>query len=288
MTVTKQVSLHGKRAFISPHDQVVARNGFVAGGDDKPAIVLPGSPDTTAIFDDFYAGVGADLTGDTGTAGQYFITRKGDTGTTGLLATGTSGIFRFTPTTTATTPSVAGTTFGMVGPSLSWKPNQGPGPYSGRLHIGARIKKSTFTGGEHGVFIGFTDTVSAEMPVFDTGGTADGAAATNAFGIGWNLGGDTGWIGYGVDGDVAQQVQLTTVTPTANTYVTLEAIFSRGQGDTGGTATFYVDGVPKGRIDNPCNSSSGLTPCVYGYDTGGASQLDIDWVNVSAPRDTGL
>ena len=288
MSVTKQVSLHGKRAYLTPDDQIVAKNGFAAGGDGKPAIVLPGSPDTTAIFDDFYAGVGADLTGDTGTAGQYFITRKGDTGTTGLITAGANGVFRFTPTQTATTPGVAGTTFGFVGPQLSWKPNQGPGAFSGRLRFGARIKKSVYTGGEHGVFVGFTDTTAAEMPVYDTGGSADGAAATNAFGIGWNLATDTGWVGFAVDGDTLQQVQLTTVAPTANTYVTLEAELHRSNSDTGGTVTFYVDGVAKGTISDPCNVTTALTPCVYGYDTGGASVLDIDWFNVSAPRDTGL
>lgn len=287
MSVTKQVSLHGKRAYITKDDQLAGRNGFVAGGDDKPAIVFP-SPDTVAIFDDFFTSIGADLVGDTGIAGQYFITRKGDTGTTGLITAGANGLFRFTPSQTAATPGVAGTTFGFVGPQLSWKPNQGPGAYSGRLRFGARIKKSVFTGGEHGVFVGFTDTVSAEMPVYDTGGSADGVAATNAFGIGWNLATDTGWVGFAVDGDVLQQVQLTTVAPTANTYVTLEAELSRSVGDTGGTVTFYIDGVPKGSIDNPCNVTTALTPCVYGYDTGGASLLDIDWVNVSAPRDTGL
>lgn len=72
---------HGRRALgISKDDQILASSGFVAGGDGKPAIVMPG-PDYTAIFEDFYAGVGADLNGDTGTAGRHFITRKGDTGT---------------------------------------------------------------------------------------------------------------------------------------------------------------------------------------------------------------
>lgn len=287
MSVTKQVSLHGKRAYITPDDQLVGRNGFVAGGDGKPAIVFP-SPDTVAIFDDFFTSIGADLVGDTGIAGQHFITRKGDTGTTGLITAGANGLFRFTPSQTATTPGVAGTTYGFVGPQLSWKANQGPGAYSGRLRFGARIKKSVFTGGEHGVFVGFTDTTAAEMPVYDTGGSADGAAATNAVGIGWNLGADTGWVGRAVDGDVLQSVQLTTVVPTANTYVTLEVEVSRGVNDTGGTATFYIDGIPRGKIDNPLNMTTALTPCVYGYDTGGASLLDVDWVNVSAPRDTGL
>jgi hypothetical protein len=280
--------IHRRALGLTNDDQVLAPYGFVAGGDGKPAVVMPGAPDTTAIFDDFYASVGADLLGDTGTAGQYFITRKGDTGTTGLITAGTNGVFRFTPSQSTTTTTVAGTTFGMVGPQLSWKPNQGPGAHSGRLRFGARIKKSIYTGGEHGVFVGFTDTTSAEMPVFDTGGSADGAAATNAFGIGWNLGGSTGWHGFAVDGDTLQSVQLTTVTPTDNTYVTLEAELHRSSSDTGGTVTFYVDGVPKGIISDPCNSSTALTPCIYGYDTGGASLLDIDWVNVSAPRDTGL
>jgi len=51
MTVTKQVSLHGKRAFLTKEDILVARNAVAAGGDDKPTIVLPGSPDTVAVFD---------------------------------------------------------------------------------------------------------------------------------------------------------------------------------------------------------------------------------------------
>jgi hypothetical protein len=280
--------VHRRALGITNDDQVMAPSGFVSGGDNKPAIVMPGSPDYTAIFDDFYTSVGADLVGDTGVAGQHFITRKGDTGTTGLITAGTNGVFRFTATQTAATPSVAATTFGMVGPQLSWKPNQGPGAYSGRLRFGARIKKSVYTGGEHGVFVGFTDTTAAEMPVFDTGGSADKAAATNAVGIGWNLGGDTGWGGYAVDGDSVQEVRLTTTTPTANTYVTLELEVHRSNSDTGGTVTFYVDGVPKGTISDPCNISTALTPCVYGYDTGGASTLDVDWVAVSGLRDTGL
>jgi hypothetical protein len=280
--------IHRRALGLTNDDQVLAPYGFVAGGDGKPAVVMPGAPDTTAIFDDFYTGVGADLNGDTGTAGQHFITRKGDTGTTGVIVAGTNGVFRFTASQTAATPSVAGTTFGMVGPALAWKANQGPGAYSGRLRFGARIKKSVYTGGEHGVFVGFTDTTAAEMPVFDTGGTADKAAATDAVGIGWNLGGSTGWVGYGVDGDTVQETTLTTVAPTANTYVTLEVEVHRSNSDTGGTATFYVDGVPKGTISKPLNTSTALTPCIFGYDTGGASLLDVDWVAVSSLRDTGM
>lgn len=271
-----------------------------------PNSKLPGSREYAAIWEDFLAsktGIGIADTGnptDTGSAGLYFITRKGDTGTTGLLADSTNGVFKLTPTQTAATPTVAGTTCGFVSPKLAWKPNQGPG-LSGDLHIAVRLKKTVYTGGEHGLFVGFTDTVNREMPVFDTGGTADRALATNAVGIGWNVSGDTGWVGFAVDGDTLQQVLLAMeplnvpgsatgtprAEPTANEYVELEVHVHRGQSDTGGAVTFYVDGLAVGQIDNPLNMTTLLTPCVYLYDTGGASPLSTDWVNVWAPRDTG-
>lgn len=280
-------SLHGAMAYLTDDEILVGRGGIGAGGHNKPLTVLPGSHDHTAIWEDFYAGTGTDLA-DTGTAGQHFITRDSvDTGTVMGLTAATNGVFRITPSTISATPTVAGTTVGFVGPQLAWKVNQGKGPNSGSLRMVARIKKSTYSGGEHGLFVGFTDTTAAEIPVFDTGGTSDMANATNAFGIGWNIGGDTGWVGYGVDGDTLQHALLGATAPTDNVYVTLEMEAHRGAGDTGGTVKFWIDGVPKGSIDNPCNVSTALTPCVYIYDTGGASVLDVDYINVSAPRDSG-
>lgn len=59
MTLPKQVSLHGSRAYLTPDDKLVSKNGFAAGGEAQQAnnkagiIVLPGSPGTVAHFDDF-------------------------------------------------------------------------------------------------------------------------------------------------------------------------------------------------------------------------------------------
>jgi hypothetical protein len=272
---------------ISKDDQVVAKNGVVSGGDGAPAIVS-GSPETVAVFDDFLGDMGMGTGGlDTGAAGKYFLSKKGDTGTKGVLVGATNGVFRITPTTTATTATPAGTVTSVIGPQLAWKINQGKGANAGRLRLSCRVKKSVYSGGEHGLFVGFTDVVSAEMPFHDTGGTADKATATNAFGIGWNVSGDTGWVGYAVDGDTVQETVLEATAPTNNVWVNLEMEAHRGDSDTGGTVSFWIDGVPKGSINNPCNVTTALTPVIAAYDTGGAANVDIDWINVSAPRDTG-
>jgi hypothetical protein len=162
--------------------------------------------------------------------------------------------------------------------------------------MGARIKKADWgqasgvKTGYAGLFVGFTDNAAMEMPVHDTGGAAGGitATASNAVGFMHNSNGDTGWVGVGVDGGVVQSALLGEAEATNNKYVTVEVEVHRGLSDTGGTATFYIDGIPQGQINNPCNSSTALTPVIAMYDTGGASVLDVDWVNVSAPRDTGM
>ena len=289
MSVSKQVSLHGKRAFVTKDDQVGARGGFVAGGEGKPGIVLPGSPDTVAYFDDFLED--HTLFGDTGTnsrVSNFWL----DTGSAvSAHVAGTGGVHRITPTLVDVDDCHV-----LVGRSLDWKPNQGPGAYSGRLRVGARIKKADWgqlagvRTGYAGVFVGFTDNAAMEMPVHDTGGAAGTvtATATNAFGIMHNSNGDTGWVGVGVDGGTVQTALLGATEATANKYVTLEMELHRSSDDTGGTVSFYIDGFPKGQIDNPCNISTALTPVIAMYDTGGASVLDIDWINVSAPRDTGM
>ena len=277
--------VHRRALGITNDDEVMGAKGFFAGGDGAAGFRYP-SPAFVAVFDDFISGRSVGGT-DTGAAGLHFITRKGDTGTTGAIAAATNGVFRFTPTQTATTGTPAGTVFGIVNEQLMWKANMGAGNGAGNLRFGVRLKKATYSGGEHGIFVGFTDSNAAEMPVHDTGGTADKATATNAVGIGWNVSGDTGWMGYAVDGDTVQETALTTVAPTDNTYVDLELEVRRSPSDTGGQVFFWVDGVPQGSIDNPLNVSTALTAIVAGYDTGGASVVDIDWAGVSAPRDTG-
>ena len=312
MSLQKQVSLHGRRAFVTKEDILCGKGGLATGGDGTPSIVFP-SASVSAVFEDFLgdlSGLGVNDTGkvapsagvtvinmqDTGTAGQYFYVKQNDTGTTTGLTGGTNGIFRIVTTLTAATKTVAGTVTSVIGKQLAWKANQGPGGQSGQLRFGARVKANVYTGGTGSIFMGFTDVVSAEMPMYDTGGTADLATATEA--IGFQFGADTGnvtgsdtghlgWRGMSVKADVTQEVALTSTTPTANTWQTFEVEIHRGVSDTGGTATFYIDGTPLGRIVSPITTNTALTPVIAVCDTGGAVTLDIDWINVSAPRDTG-
>src|SRR3990167_7716571 len=127
-TNTKQVSLHGKRVYLTPEDILVARNAMATGGDDKPSVVVPGSHDTVALFDDFLGDLVAD----------EWAYVEADTGYSGVIQTGTGGVFRITGSeTNGVAPTdVAALTAGLV---KNWKANQG-GPKNGRLRMSARVK----------------------------------------------------------------------------------------------------------------------------------------------------
>jgi hypothetical protein len=294
--------LHRRVFGISKDDQIVAPSGFVAGGEGKPAIVFP-APDTVAIHDDFHGGAYGTGAADTGEAGDFFLAKCTDTGVKGSLVDATNGVFRITSSATITTATPAGSSKSIVGKALAWKMNQGPNNGAGRLRMSARIKASDYpsktSGDWSGIFVGFTDALTHEVPMYDTGRGGDSGAsavspASDAVGFLWGTGGDTGWRGVsatsgsgGANDSGDQQVTLTTVRPTANEYVTLEVELLRAAGDTGGRADFYINGQLKGRINSPVNPTVALTPVVSFYDTGGANTFDIDWINVSAPRDTG-
>ena len=295
MTIPIQVSKHGKRLGISKDDQVIARGGIVAGGGDKPSIVFP-APDTTAVFDDFqHALIQAVDTGVPLGAG-LFRQVTGDTGHGSLNVAGTNGVFRLFNTPSATATAVGASGKGISG-ALQWKVNQGPGAHSGRLRFATRVKFVPDDGGSalsatlnrlH-VFAGFTDIATYEFPALDTGaGTISAADDFVGFMYSPDATAGLGW--YGVAGNATVDTRVTlSVTPTVNVWHTLEVEIHRGSGDTNGTATFYVDGVPKGSLSSPVLSTVALAPCVYAFqqDTG-KQGLDIDWVNASAARDTGL
>lgn len=303
MSTTKQVSLHGRKAFLTRDDKLAVKGGFVAGGEEGPNVEFP-SPDTVALFDDFLTGAHGTGAADTGQAGTFFLAKCTDTGVKGALVDGASGIFRITSSETITTATPASTSKSIVGKALMWKANQGTGHTSG-LRMGARIKTSAFptktSGDWAGVFVGFTDTIAHEVPLYDTGRGGDSGAsavspASDAVGFLWGTGGDTGWRGVaansggggGANDSGDQQVTLTTVLPTANKWTTLEVEMKRGAGDTGGlVANFYIDGRYKGQLKDPVHPANALTPVVSYYDTGGANTFDVDWIAVSAPRDTG-
>lgn len=301
MSISWLKGIHRRMLGISVHDQIMAKNGYVAGGDNKPAIVLPGNPDTVAIWDDFLGDTGKDfrlnqydwrvLDGDTGT----------DTGSNVKLQAATSGVLRITNGDTPITQ----TKMGITG-ALQWKGNQGSGPNDNKngLRLGCRLKIGDISGdtgtaelkdtgnSNVNVWIGFTDTLAAEVPVMDTGGALVSVAA-NAFGVGFGSrttgGGDTGWVAYAVNGgtDLTPVVLDTGVTP--NVYDVIEMELHHGHSDTGGTASFYVNGIPAGSIAAPVAMNVALAPQILVWgDSGGGVQVDVDWVNVSAPRDTGI
>lgn len=286
MSISILKGLHRRVFGITHKDEILSRAGYVSGGEDKPAIVLPGNPDTVALFDDFLGDLIAD----------EWAYVEGDTGYSNAIQTGTNGVNRITGSeTNGVDPgSVAAITQGLV---KQWKVDSG-GPKNGRLRMSTRLKFDSVSrvaeGGRTYVFAGFSDSGGAEMPVYDTGAGMISNAA-DLVGFSFSPAGDTGWSLVSVKstaGDSGDQLAVAGASygPSANTYATLEVEVRAGQSDTGGRAHFWVNGKKVGTINSPVNSAVALTPWVgmWVQDTGYASVLDIDYIAVSAPRDTGL
>lgn len=287
MTIRKQVSIHGRRAYVSPDDDVVSRGAHATGGEDKASIHIPGSSSTVALFDDFLG----DLIPD------EWAHVLGDTGyPAAAITTGTNGVLRMSGSETqAVAPTAAqALTQGLM---KQWKVDSG-GPKNGRLRMTARLKVDTVTrtaeAGRAHVFVGFSDSGGAEMPAYDTGaGIISNAADLCGFLL--SPGGDTGWSlvsAKSTAGDSGDQLVVagSTYAPTSNVYTELEMEIRSGSSDTGATAHFWIDGTPVGSISSPVGSAIAMTPWIgmFGQDTGWANNLDIDYVAISAPRDTGL
>lgn len=283
MSITKQVSLHGRRAYISPEDILAGKGAVASGGDGQPAIVIPGASKYTAQFEDFLGDTGVVLP-----AGWKAV--EGDTGAGSAsgIQLGTGGVYRLYKTAGVAT---AGPTEGQaLAGELQWKVDQGEGANAGDLRFSARVKLESVsrTSKRIHVFAGLTDQVGYEHPIYDTGAGVI-SNASNAVGFMFSPGGDTGWSAVAVDGDTDATPVALTSSITANTYDELEVHIHRNPGDTGSTATFYVNGIAQGSIDNPVNVSTALAPYVSAWqqDTGG-EYADVDYVAVSALRDTGL
>jgi hypothetical protein len=274
--------IHRRVLGINPNDQVVAPQGVMVGGEGKPAAVLAGDPNYVAIFDDFLG----DLIGDA------WATVEGDTGYTQGLQTGTNGVYRILSSNTGTLAptSASALTSGLF---LNWKANQRKAREPGRLRLSARVKLEniTRTGDRIHAFIGFSDSGGAEMPAYDTGAGVISNAA-DCVGFLFSPGGDTGWslvAAKSIAGDSGDQLSVPVVAAVANTYDTLELEVFSPSGDTGATAHFWINGVKRGQIHSPVASSVALTPWVgmWVQDTGD-QYMDIDFITISAPRDTGL
>jgi hypothetical protein len=281
-------SLNRRLLGLTHSGQALAREGYVSGGEGR-ATIVHNAPDTAAVFDDFY---GAN-DGDTGSlalrAGAFRIGFS-DTGqllpSTGVIgaangASGaTNGVFRLTSSASSTQTPVGGAQTLSTVPG--WKANQG------RLRMGARVKIADLA--KNNVFVGFTDTGGAELPVYDTGATAGiltpaadyagflkgGGAGATATGLTWRLVAGKA----GVD-----QVATTGVTPTTNVYDTLEVeVSSDGEAVTG-----YINGKPVAKITSAAvTATTALAAGVFRSNTEAAADaVDVDWINVSAGRDTG-
>jgi len=294
MSMSILKGIHRRMLGIGVRDEVIARSGFVAGGEDRPAIVLPGNPDTVALFDDFLGDLVAD---------EWAAVEGSDTGTNAGLVTGTNGVYRITDSVTVagTAPDVR---VGALTQGLfkQWKANQGAGSMktSRRLRLSARVKLESVTrtadAGRTHAFIGFSDSGGGEFPVFDTGAGMISQAA-DAVGFVFSPGGDTGWslvAAKSTAGDSGDQLVVAGASygPVANTYTTLEVEVRSGNSDTGGTAHFWIDGKKVGTISSPVGSAVALTPWLgaAGQDTGNTAGkfFDIDYVAVSGDRDTGM
>lgn len=275
---TKQVSLHGQRAYITPEDELVVKKAVVIGGERSIGrqggnIVLPG-PDTVAFFEDFV--------GDTGPTSGRVQYLESDTGHTRSIPVATNGLFRITlSSSSAKTP--AGVALINLGDKQTWKANQG------QLRMAVRLKISALNGSQN-VFVGFTDTGGTEMPFHDTGAAAIQSTASN--GVGFLYGGSgataTVWTGVGVKANT-DGTSVAGTAPTANKFDVLEVIISdSGSNGSGDVAHFYQNGILKGRMTSPLTTTTALYPVVAAFarDTGALS-VDVDYINVSSNRDTG-
>lgn len=275
----KQVSLHGARAYVTPDNKLVARSAFVAGGERSHTnkggnIVLPGSPDTVAIFDDFLGDLIAD----------EWNAVEGDTGGTFAIVAGNGGVLRLTVSSTSAKTQAGAV--GVNGGVAQWKADQGA------LRMAARVK---FTpNGGNNIFIGFTDTGvfgTTQTPIHDTGATA-GAIATATDAVGFVYGGNaataTGWSAIGVKAGTVV-APIVGSAPVANVYDVLEVrIGDTGSNGDGERAYFYRNGIPIGSMSNPLSGTVGLTPCIAAWAQDTGYSVDVDYINVSANRDTGL
>lgn len=281
---TKRRSIHGQDIYDTTDNQLVAKGGFVAGGQKSIGnkggnVVLPGAPGSVAVFDDFLG----DLVDDS------WAFQENDTGATdisGVVVAGTNGIFRLAFTANSA-PIPAN--HGLINTGLfpQWKAKQG------NLRFAARIKIDDLTGAN--VFAGFADTGASQQPLYDTGGnSANGVPlALSSSAVGFLYSGGAAapsqrWRGVAVNAD-------TVATPidgdsgTDNVYTVLEIeLGDTGNGGDGDIAYFKQDGVLKGSISSPIPATRAMVPVISAFKSeANALNVDIDYINVSATRDTG-
>lgn len=280
MTISILKGLHRRALGLSKDGELMARRGFISGGEDKPVIAFPG-PDTVSLFQDF---MGPSDTGAPTRYAEIWAIGVSDTGQSippSAAVQITNGAFRLTSSATSTQTPEGGVQC-ISGP-VEWKANQGQAA-SMPLRFGARLKIATLAG--NSVFAGFTDTGGCEMPAYDTGGGIITPAADYAGFICSGEGGATQQAWRLVAGKAGVDQSATTgITPTANTYDVLELEIS----SDGNQVTGFINGRPVAQITNAAITATvALSPTIMRANTDAAANaVDIDYIAVSAPRDTG-
>lgn len=267
-------SLHGRRVGLTREGfagaqkgkaRLASDGGFVAGGKGN-AIVLPG-PSAVTLFDDFLGDFLAD---------EWNAVEGSDTdGAQAVLAGGIGGALRLTSGNDDANGTQATDASGVTS-WLNWQAS------NGGLAMQARVKLSRVTLAY--AFIGFTDTVSAELPVISAGsGDTITTNASDAVGFLFdtNMTNDT-WHVVGVAADVDASRQGLGAAPVADDYETLRVEVSAA-----GVATFFRNGVQVGTaMTGAVTPSADLTPCVYVSNADGTSvvTLDVDYIHVAMNR----
>lgn len=258
-------SLHGKLAGLDSNGKLVAPKGFRAGAHGNQ-IDLP-SPSTVVMFDDFLG----DLIADEWTPVE-------GTDTTGaaqaVLAGSIGGALRLTTGDDDANGTILTDLSGLVS-SLGWQAS------NGGLSLQARCKVSRITLAY--MFIGFTDSISAEVPIQCNSGETLTTTATDAVGFVFDTAftADT-WHLCGVATDVDATAQVLTAAPVADDYFTVRIEVS-----SAGLATFYLNGVQVGTaMSGAVTAAADLTPAIYVSNTDGtaALTLDVDYICVSMSR----
>lgn len=280
--------LHRRALGVGNDNEVMAQKGFFAGGDGEPGFLLPSHEYVTA-FEDFV--------GDTGAPGMFTYVEN-DTGAgafTGVTTSATNGVYRITAVggdggRALTSDNNAAITGHLI---KQWKLNSG-GRYGSMFRMSTRLKISSIsrTAPRLNVFVGLSDSGGAEMPIVDSGNGFDSKAA-DAVGFLFSPFADTGWTliaTKSTSGDSGDQsvVAGSSYGPTANVYTTLEMEYRTGISDTGGRMRFFIDGTPVGSIDSPVAAATAMVPWIglFNRDTD-TGILDVDYVAMSAARDTG-
>ena len=210
------------------------------------------------IFDDFV--------GDT--FDTFLWTVNVDAGCTGDVSEAHNGMFRFTMDGTN---GDIGNIFGAE----SWRAGAaGAGP----LIMEARVRTSSLS---TGLYIGWTDDNDTdEIPInLDTGTLT--TTASDAVGFTYDSQEDAHLYMTSVKADVdgAQTAVDGRFDPVASTFLTLKVVLN-----VDGDALFFVNGKQVGSREACVTTTVNLAPCVATLTSGTATNVDVDYIYVCAPR----